>query len=494
MDRRHFLQFAATLTASTCWARQSWAQGMDHHAMSDAAGGSAAVPPAEHFHLPRQRPLNALPRLANQAGAGHFAASLRAAPVQLQLAPDLPATTFWAYNGQVPGPAIVAQEGDSVALHFANQLAQPTTIHWHGLPVPPAQDGNPHDPVLPGQQRDYRFTLPQGSAGTYWYHPHPHGLTGQQAYMGLAGVFVVKAKDDPLASLPEQWLVLSDLKLAENGQIAANSMADRHDGREGQFVLVNAGLQPVLTLAAGERQRWRLWNATNARILKLALPAHEVHLVGTSGGLLAAPRRIDSIMLSPGERVEIVVTARFSAGQPQGLLALPYNRGKAMGPELAEPLTLADVRQHGRVATPPLPATLRTIAALGTPVVRRTVEFAENMADPAAMFLINGKKFDMNRVDFVGKVGQIEEWDIVSKAHMDHPFHLHGTQFQVLARTDDGIWQDEPFLAWRDVVNVPAGESVRLRFVQSQPGLRMFHCHILEHEDAGMMGMLEVRA
>ncbi|WP_230370437.1 multicopper oxidase domain-containing protein [Paludibacterium denitrificans] len=152
-------------------------------------------------------------------------------------------------------------------------------------------------------------------------------------------------------------------------------------------------------------------------------------------------------MLSPGERVEIVVTARFSAGQPQGLLALPYNRGKAMGPELAEPLTLADVHQHGRVATPLLPTNLRTISALGTPAVRRTVEFAENMADPAAMFLINGKKFDMNRVDFVGKVGQIEEWDIVSKAHMDHPFHLHGTQFQVLARTDDGIWQDEPFLA-----------------------------------------------
>ncbi|WP_230370436.1 multicopper oxidase family protein [Paludibacterium denitrificans] len=271
MDRRHFLQFAATLTASTCWARQSWAQGMDHHAMSGAAAGTAAVPLGRTLSLAAPAAAQCLAAPCQSGGRRTLCRQLARRAGTTAAGTGPPRYDVLGLQRPVPGPAIVAQEGDSVALHFANQLAQPTTIHWHGLPVPPAQDGNPHDPVLPGQQRDYRFTLPQGSAGTYWYHPHPHGLTGQQAYMGLAGVFVVKAKDDPLASLPEQWLVLSDLKLAENGQIAANSMADRHDGREGQFVLVNAGLQPVLTLAAGERQRWRLWNATNARILKLAL-------------------------------------------------------------------------------------------------------------------------------------------------------------------------------------------------------------------------------
>ncbi len=375
---------------------------------------------------------------------------------------------------------------------LCHKLQQPSTIHWHGMPVPAEQDGNPHAPVLPGQQRTYRFELVAGSAASYWYHPHPHGHTAQQAYMGLAGVFVVKSPDDPLAHLPEQWLVLSDLKLDAHGQIADNSAADRHDGREGQFVLVNGGWQPVIALAEGERQRWRIWNASSARILKLALPAHEVDLVGTDGGLISAPRRIDSLLLSPGERVEIVITGRFTPGQPSALLALPYHRGKAMSPEQDDSLTLATIRQAGNKATATLPDKLRDITALGAPALKRVVNFSENMADPAAMFLINGKKFDMNRVDFSGKVGQIEEWDIVSQAHMDHPFHLHGTQFQVQARTEDGVWQTEPFLAWRDVVNIPAGETVRLRFVQGMPGLRMFHCHILEHEDAGMMAMLDV--
>ncbi|BBF86727.1 multicopper oxidase [Aquitalea magnusonii] len=499
MDRRHFLQWSSALALMPVLARKSLADGMadmpgmDHAAMGHGTASNVALPAADSLGLPRGLPLPALSMLANQGGSGQFVGQLQAAPVSLPLLPGKPATTFWAYNGQIPGPAIVAWEGDEVNIAFANKLQQPSTIHWHGMPVPAEQDGNPHNPVLPGQQQAYRFRLPPGSAASYWYHPHPHGHTAQQAYMGLAGVFVVKSRHDPLAHLPEQWLVLSDLKLDAHGQIADSSAADRHDGREGQFVLVNGGWQPVIALAEGERQRWRIWNASSARIMKLALPAHEVQLVGTDGGLIGAPRHIDTLLLSPGERAEIVVTGRFATGQPSALQALPYNRGKAMSPEQAATLTLATIRQAGSKATATLPDKLRDITALGEPAVKRVVNFSENMANPAAMFLINGKKFDMNRVDFSGKVGQIEEWDIVSQAHMDHPFHIHGTQFQVIARTDDGVWQTEPFLAWRDVVNIPAGETVRLRFVQSMPGLRMFHCHILEHEDAGMMAMLDVR-
>ncbi|MBA4710808.1 multicopper oxidase family protein [Aquitalea aquatica] len=500
MDRRHFLQWSSALALTPLLVRKSWAEGMadmpgmDHAAMGHGAGDVASMPAADSLGLPRGLPLSSLSRLQNHGGAGRLVGQLAAAPVKLPLLPGKPATTFWAYNGQIPGPAIVAWEGDAVSLQFTNQLSQPSTIHWHGMPVPATQDGNPHDPVLPGQTRDYQFRLPADSAASYWYHPHPHGYTGQQAYMGLAGVFVVKSRHDPLAHLPEQWLVLSDLKLDAQGQIAANGAADQHDGREGQFVLINGGWQPVIGLAEGERQRWRIWNACSARILKLALPAHDVQLVGTDGGLIATPRGIDTLLLSPGERAEIVITGRFAAGKASALQALPYHRGKAMGPEQSTTLTLATISRTGSKATAELPTTLRPIAGLGAPAVKRVVEFSENMADPSAMFLINGKKFDMNRVDFSGKVGQVEEWDIVSQAHMDHPFHIHGTQFQVLARTDDGVWQDEPFLAWRDVVNIPAGETVRLRFVQHLPGLRMFHCHILEHEDAGMMATLDVQA
>ncbi|EEG09358.1 multicopper oxidase family protein [Pseudogulbenkiania ferrooxidans] len=499
MHRRRFLELSLGLTALPLIVRQAWAAtppampGMDHgahagHDMAAMAGDAGGVT------LPEGRPLPPLQRLVNRGGAGGVSGELVAAPIKLPLLPGRQPTTFWAYNGSVPGPLIEAYEGDTVEIAFTNRLAQPTTIHWHGMPVPAEQDGNPHDPVPPGASRHYRFTLPKGSAGTYWYHPHPHGYTGQQAYMGLAGTFIVRRRDDPLAHLPEQLLVLSDLKLDGDGSIAANSMADHHDGREGQFVLVNGALRPTLALAEGERQRWRLWNATSARILKIALPAHEVHLVGTDGGAIASPRRIEHLLLSPGERAELVVTGRFGAGQTPGLVALPYARGKAMHPEQDTVLPLMTLNRHGRRTSAPLPARLAEVPALPAPAVKRRVEFSENMADPKAMFLINGKTYDMARIDFEGKVGQVEEWEIVGNAHMDHPFHLHGTQFQVLARTEDGQWRDEPFLAWHDVVNVAAGESVRLRFRQDLPGLRMFHCHILEHEDQGMMGQLLVRA
>ncbi|UGA36514.1 multicopper oxidase domain-containing protein [Chromobacterium haemolyticum] len=170
----------------------------------------------------------------SERGPGVFQAALSAGAQALPLLPGKPATVFWSYNGQVPGPTIEVFEGDEVRLHFENRLSQPTTIHWHGLPIPADQDGNPQDPVPAGQSREYRFILPQGCAGSYWYHPHPHGHTAEQVYMGLAGVFVVKSRSDPLAHLPEQRLVLSDLKLDAEGKIAASSEADRMDGREGQ--------------------------------------------------------------------------------------------------------------------------------------------------------------------------------------------------------------------------------------------------------------------
>ncbi len=500
MQRRRFLSSAAALALTPLLLRQAFAAGsanmseMDHAAMGH--GPVDAPPPAVGFDLPSGQPLPAPRLLANQAGPGRFVAALQAAPAELPLLPGNAATVFWAYNGQVPGPAIVAQEGDEVDIAFANHLIQPTTVHWHGMPVPADQDGGPHYPVAPQGLRHYRFTLPADSAASYWYHPHPHGLTGRQAYMGLAGVFVVKSKQDPLAHLPEQWLVLSDLKLDTAGQIAENSMADRHDGREGQFVLVNGAWRPLVTLAEGERRRWRVWNATSARILRIAVPAHDLMLVGTDGGLIAAPQPVTELLLSPGERAEVVITGRFRAGQPAGVLARPYHRGKAMSAEQTDDILLASLERAalGKTNSAPVPGRLRDIQPLPAPQVRRELRISENMADMNAMFLINGKTFDMNRADFTGKAGEVEEWTLISEAHMDHPFHIHGTRFQVTARTEDGVWREEPFLAWRDVVNVPAGESVRLRLRFERLGLWMYHCHILEHEDAGMMGMIKVEA
>ena len=204
-----------------------------------------------------------------------------------------------------------------------------TTVHWHGLPVPPAQDGNPMDPIAPGASRTYEFTLPVGSAGTYWYHPHPHEMTAEQVFRGMAGLLIVRSRTDPIpTAIEEKLLVISDLRLAADGTIPPNTPMDWQTGREGNYVLVNGQHQPVLTINPGQSQRWRVLNATNARYLRLALTGHTLTLIGTDGGLLGSPvPGLDEILLAPAERVEVIVTANLSSAASAVLRSLPYDRG-----------------------------------------------------------------------------------------------------------------------------------------------------------------------
>jgi bilirubin oxidase len=429
----------------------------------------------------------------------------------------------------VVGPLIDVREGETVEIRFVNRLPQPSTIHWHGLPVPPDQDGNPSDPVAPGASRVYRFTLPPGSAGTYWYHPHPHGMSAEQVFRGLAGPIVVRAPADPLAGWPERHVFFSDLKLASDGAIAPSGMMDWMNGREGQFVLVNGARRPLIVVA--EDERWRVWNACNARYLRLSLGGGRTFVqVGTDGGLLQRPRDgLAELLLAPGERAELIVPsgAGAQASQPASsgsstrpassaraiLSAEVYDRRKmamshgSLPPDPAQPL--ADLQfepPDAPTAARAIPATLREIHPLGAPVAQQSVVFSEQM-DMAAMhskaksrsgmpagmvFMINGATFDPRRVTLTSRHGEVERWSIENRTDMDHPFHLHGTQFQVLEREQNGARTAEPYLAWRDTVNVEPGETVRIATVQQQAGDRMFHCHILEHEDLGMMGTLRV--
>lgn len=442
--------------------------------------------------------LNGLTKLANTSGqAGLFRASLIAAPVNVPLLASAP-TEFWAYNGSLPGPLIEVVEGDTVEILFENRLPQATTVHWHGLPVPPEQDGNPHDAVAPGQKRLYRFTLPVGSAGTYWYHPHPHSTTPEQVYRGLAGAFIVRAKVDPLKDIPERMLVISDLKLGADGRIAPNDANDEMNGREGQFALVNAQRQPVLPFDRSGRERWRIWNASSARYLRLVLPGTGLTLVGTDGGLLERPiGGLAELLLAPAQRVEVVVDAGGNKGRVE-LVAAPYNRGKmGMVPaEKAVSLLTVDFSKVGTDSLNPLPAVLGRIDDLGPPEARKRVVFSEKMSMAGGKhemkFLVNGNLFDMKRIDLVSKINQVELWEIANESDMDHPFHIHGTQFQVIEREIEAKVTAEPYRAWRDTVNLKSRETVRIKLVQRFKGIRMFHCHILEHEGAGMMGQLKV--
>ncbi|TIN70246.1 MAG: multicopper oxidase family protein, partial [Mesorhizobium sp.] len=305
----------------------------------------------------------------------------------------------------------------------------------------------------------------EGSAGSYWYHPHPHGKTAEQVYRGLAGAFVVKAKADPIpAEYGDTVLVFTDLRLAADGSIPSNSMSDLMNGRIGDHVLVNGQKNPRLSVAKGAKRRLRLYNATNARFLKLAFDGATITVIGTDGGLLAAPVAADEILLSPGERLELV--ASFDRPGPITLDTLGYDRGW-MGPgrpaDAGLTLLTVDVSESEAEAVPQLPARLRSIAPFADPVLTRRLVLTETMAmKPTGMemgFLINGKAFDMERVDFVARAGEIELWEIVNEADMDHPFHVHGTQFQVVEHERDGAVSKPPYLAWKDTVNVARGET-----------------------------------
>jgi FtsP/CotA-like multicopper oxidase with cupredoxin domain len=428
------------------------------------------------------------------AGRRTVELTLTAAPARLVLRPG-DSTDVYAYNGRVPGPTIELREGDSVIVHFRNALPEPSTIHWHGLMLPFVADGSPFHPVPPGGRHDYVFTIRRGTAGTYWYHPHPDHRTGHQVAMGLYGAIIVRAADDPLpASLPERLLILSDNRFRADGSIdlpephSASWRTDVENGREGNVVFVNGQMMPTLTIRSGEVQRWRVVNASAARIYRLALRDHRFLHVGSDGGLFERPVEREEITLGVGERAELLVRGTGAPGTRVALQALPYDRyiPQTQPKDWSTPRDLLTLEYTSEAPVPPpvLPNTLRVVPALDTAKATATRVMV------LTQHLINGKSMDLARVDVSVKLGATEIWEVENLVGMDHPFHLHGFRFQVLDR--NGV--PEPYRSWKDVVNVPKHETARfiVRY-DGFPGKWMFHCHILDHEDHGMMGVLEVR-
>ena len=504
MDRRNFLaMIGGSAVTAACGGGSSGGMNAGPMTSASAVGSTLGgnLPANSTPTLREGLPLRPLVRLTNTSSTpGVVEVSLTASPVDIELVPGV-RTTFWAYNGSVPGPLIEAHEGDRIRVSFTNALSvQESTVHWHGMPVPTSEDGNPLDPVAAGATRLYEFVLPTGCAASYWYHPHPHRVTHEQVFRGLAGVFLVKPAVDPLpAGVIDTPLVISDLRLDSSYRIAPNSALDYVFGREGDVLLVNGGRRPVLTTAPGVAHRFRLFNATNARYLRLAIDGTTMTLVGTDGGLIEAPvAGLTELLLAPGERAEVVVA--FNADTV--LRNLPYDRGSMMmgrGGVTRASEGILSVEVQGVSAVPiALPQKLRTVDQLPAATVTRRLVLGPEMimggmtGMSVGAFTINGRSFDMSRVDLTARVGEVELWEVVNPTGMDHPFHLHGTQFQVVERVRAGVARAEPLLAWKDTVNVARGESVRFRVRQDLPGLRMYHCHILEHEDQGMMGVLKV--
>lgn len=400
---------------------------------------------------------------------------------------------LWTYGGSFPGPLLRVREGDRVRLRLTNQLPEETNLHLHGLHIPPAVD-NPFLAVPPGEAATYEFDVPRGSRGLHWYHPHVHGRVARQLFAGLAGPILVEpaTAEFALSGAEEHILVLKDLEL-DGDRPAPHLPPDWRRGKEGSLRLVNGTLDPVLVATRGAL-RLHILNASNARYYRLALQEHAFHLLATDGHALATPVVVEEILLAPGERAEVLVLL-----ERQGtfaLLDLPYDRGAAMmmggmggtgvGREAVQLMTL--VRRTER-APRLLPTALATVEDFrGRPAdVTRGLVLGEAMM--GARFSINGKEFDPTRVDLASRLGNLEIWEIENRGGMDHPFHLHTYPFQVLSR--NGV--AESAVVWKDVVNVRRSETVQIAVpLRDFAGRTVYHCHIAEHEDQGMMGTLDV--
>jgi FtsP/CotA-like multicopper oxidase with cupredoxin domain len=408
---------------------------------------------------------------------------LEAKPFEWRIGGERRPLAGWGYNGESPGPVIAGRVGELLSIRLTNSIAEPTTIHWHGLRIPSAMDGTDatQRPVLPGESFEYRFRLPD--AGTFWYHPHANETV--QLERGLYGALIVRGEEEPVVDR-ERILLLDDLRLTRRGEIAPpGGWLERHNGREGAVRLVNGRVDPTIEMAAGQTERWRIVNVANARYIRLSLGGREFRIIGSDGGLLEAPVAATEVLLTPADRIELLV-GPFEEGARLSLDSLPYDRGTGrrkverfasvvVGPAEPSVARVPDRLRHIEPLAHPSAIVTRQVRLSGRTSLRRGVDF-----------MIDGEMH--HRADPV-RVGELQVWDIVNETPIDHPFHLHGFFFQVLSVNGSG----PPYRSWEDTVNVPPKGTVRIAWLpDDRPGEWMYHCHILEHHAAGMMAHFQV--
>ncbi len=416
---------------------------------------------------------------------GVFELTLRASTAERQFA-DGPATTVWAYNGTVPGPLIEARVGDRLVVHFQNALDEETTIHWHGVRLPATMDGTlaMQSPVLPGGSFEYEFVLKD--AGLFWFHPHVRG--DLQVQRGLYGTILVRADDEPAADR-ELVAVLDDIRLLPNGGI--DEYPDDEGlaiGREGDTILFNGLVDPAIRARPGETLRLRLVNTANGRFFHLKLAGHRWRVIGTDGGLVPRPFDVDTLLMSPGERYDVLVTLAGAAGEEIALTSEPYERGHGTGMNPA--VQVARIRLEGEsVEGAALPETGPATALLPESAPVESIVLDEGTMNGELVFTINGETFpDVPTI--VVPNGEHRVLEVRNDAEMDHPFHLHGFFFQVLAV--DGVPVPAADRFNKDTIIVPQQSSLTLVARFDEPGMWMYHCHILEHAELGMMGEVHV--
>jgi FtsP/CotA-like multicopper oxidase with cupredoxin domain len=388
---------------------------------------------------------------------------------------------LWTYGGAFPGRALEAREGDTLRIHFTNRLPEATNLHFHGLHIPP--DGRADNVWLhipPGERFTYEFRIKNGEGGTYWYHPHLHGRIARQLWAGLAGPLILRTPEDErpeLRAADERTIMLKDIAITD-GAPAPHGTLDWMEGKEGDLVLANGVLRPVLR-ARASLLRLRLINACNARYFRLGLePGEPLHLIASDGHFIGQPSALDELLLVPGERADVLIA--LGGGRPLRLLDLPYDRRT---PFPSRQSVLMDILPPREAKPLPLPDRLPQVQVLDpqAAIRRRRITMA--------MFLLNGQPFNPGRNDATARLGDLELWEVANVSTMDHPFHLHSWPFQVLSRNG----RPEQLRARRDMLNLRPGDEMELLVpIRSFAGRSVYHCHIAEHGDKGMMATIDV--
>lgn len=421
----------------------------------------------------------------------------------------------YGINGSYLGPVLKVKQGQTLPFDVNNGIDQVTTLHWHGLHIPGDVDGGPHQEIQPGRLWSPDVPIAQ-NASMNWFHSHMHGRTAQQTYKGLAGVLLIEDDASLSADLPKTYgvddftLVLQDKTFSASGQMSYELTAEVfEDGFEGDTMIVNGAIAPVAQTVPQGLVRLRILNACNARFLELSMGTGPLTVIASDGGFLSSTVETETLLMSPGERYEVLVdmgaldanSLNVNMNGGGGLLANLFG-----GNDTTTVLTLLRNSEEGFTGSMPQRLANLEPAIASKATKTRSFELQmdvgadltalalawDNVCGSAGAMAINGQPMKMDRIDEVVHKGDTEIWRI-SVDDMLHPFHIHGCSFRILSQS--GAEPPAYAQGWKDMVHVEEGWSeVLVQFNYDAPGDApyMYHCHILEHEDCGMMGQFSV--
>jgi FtsP/CotA-like multicopper oxidase with cupredoxin domain len=399
-------------------------------------------------------------------------------------------TATYAVNGTYLAPTLKVTNGDTVSINFTNNLDEPTTMHGHGMHLPATMDGAAHQPIAAGATWSAQYTVNQ-RACTNWYHPHYMGKTAQHVYKGLAGVIILEDTEILGLDLPKTYgvddipLVLQDRIFETTAQFDYSpSLREIMQGYKGDTFITNGVYNATLDVEAKEI-RFRILNGSNATVYNLQFSdGRTFKQIGTDNSLLEAPVSMTSLKLSPAERAEIVVD--FSADLNGTFYLQEITQGKNFlrinVPTVASSTTTT-------------PATLTTLIKNTLAEAVRTRTFSLSASGPGDL-RINGVSMDINVINERVLVNDVEIWEVTNTMPMNHNFHMHGSHFLVAERNGSSANVLANELGYKDTVLLEANDTVKLIVKMTDytdtTNPYMYHCHFLEHEDAGMMGQFTV--